>query len=177
MFFNGNLNILIYNWSFSLEFNRQRVSMGLRTGSELFSRQAIVWIHVDIVHRRMYASAGVTELRTKPLRSCNNRNGDVVLVAALVVIGGVEACPQRVRRIPRDHPGDLFVSVIISLCLCTSIYSLNTLMWFYVCLFLSSPYKHYHLPLCFEYHYILLLFILLSIHYYNENRGLATFRR
>ena len=83
-----------------LKSNRS-FSTGLDTGLALFRRQAIVSINVDIVHRRIYTSVGVTESSIMPLYDHDDRKITETDTSSRwlpgLSLGGAKACLQRLR--------------------------------------------------------------------------------
>ena len=77
----------------------------------------------------------------------NNRNGDVVGVAALVIIGGAEACLQRRLQRLRWWLGRSFwrhLRFIDKTAMHSYLPLYNILLWIYVSMYsYRRPYKHY----------------------------------
>ena len=144
IFFNENLNILK---------NDRNFSMGLDPGLALFRRQAIVYINVDIVYRRIYTSVGVTESGIMPLY-------DRTTTETAMSSGWLPWLSSGALRPAFSvgfsasgdgwgiHPGDISVSLtktaMHSYLPLYSVLGTSLLLWIYVSMYsYHRPYKHY----------------------------------
>ena len=103
-------------------------STGLDTDLALFRRQAIVQINVDIVHRRIYRSVGVTESSIMPLYDHDDRTITETDTSSRwlpgLSLGALKLAFSACGDGWGGHPGDISVSLMKSPCI--HIYFINT---------------------------------------------------
>ena len=122
-----HFRMYIAKWKLNVLKSDRSFNTGLDTGLALFRRQAIVQINVDIVHRRIYTSFGVTESSIMPLYDHDDRTITETDTSSRWLLGALGALKLAFSASGDGwggHPGDISVSLMKSPCI--HIYFINT---------------------------------------------------
>ena len=149
-----HFRMYIAKWKLNVLKSDRSFSTGLDTGLALFRRQTIVLINVDIVHRRIYTSVGVTESSIMPLYDHDEHTITETDTSSRwlpgLSLGALKLAFSASGDGLGGHPGDISVSLMKSPCIhiyfiqCLTHWGRDKMAIFFAddilkCIFLETP--------------------------------------